>query len=119
MRFPKRRTFWISTAFLLAVIVGVAWLFAPRSRYDRIHVGITRAEAVAILGETNFGVVIFPIESEVRFDGYAWDDGPNSIVLGFDKNGICCHKHVYWATPWKTLTWYAKKGAAKIGVKWG
>jgi hypothetical protein len=27
-------------------------------------------------------------------------------------------KTFHRATLWETLTWYAKKGAAKIGVKW-
>jgi hypothetical protein len=34
------------------------------------------------------------------------------------KGGIVIVKTLHLATAWETLQWYAKKGAAKIGVKW-
>jgi hypothetical protein len=46
-----------------------------------------------------------------------WEDGPRYIVVFFEREDKVLYKDFKNATAWQTLQWYAKKGAAKIGVK--
>jgi hypothetical protein len=43
--------------------------------------------------------------------------GPTRITVLF-SGGTVLKKTIWRVGPWQTLQWYAKKGAAKIGVKW-
>jgi hypothetical protein len=126
MRLPRRRTLWLSAVLLLATVVGAS-LFVPRSRItqanlDRIHNGMTEQEIKAIVGEPG------PTDAydELRLAWIAfgadesrctWRNGPNWIDVDF-REGRAYQKDGHFATAWETVTWYAKKGAAKIGVKW-
>jgi hypothetical protein len=47
----------------------------------------------------------------------AWRDGPNGIDVFFETDRAAS-KNIHLASTWETLTWYAKSGAAKVGVKW-
>src|SRR5437879_5335000 len=98
-----------------------AWFFVPRGpitqgNYDKLCEGMSEAEVHAILGK--------PTEScEADPHGIGidllqlWRNGADAIVVGFD-NGALFIKDIHLATVWETLTWYAKKGADKVGVKW-
>ena len=50
--------------------------------------------------------------------GFADGNTDRALVLVFDSKDKVLLKDFKNATPWETLHWYAKKGAAKIGVKW-
>jgi SmpA / OmlA family len=121
MRLPHRRILWLSAAVLLAVVVG-AWSLVPRSRvdrgnFDRIQNGMTRDEVMAILGQPTPQPQASPFYS----DGWeeTWSDGPSTILVRFQaSNRQVIAKDARLASAWQTLTWYARKGAAKIGVSW-
>ena len=126
MHLPRLRTLWFSAALLLAVVAG-AWLLVPRSRitqanYDRIQEGMSDADVNAILGYTSEKIIphvragdeVIIVEIIIV---NVWRDGPNKIVVGFANRKVR-GKEPHFATLRETLTWYAKKGAAKIGVKW-
>jgi hypothetical protein len=114
MRLPRRRTLWLS-ALLLPIIVCGVWFVAQRGRitqanFDRIQMGMSLAEVCALLGE--------PGEDGDCASGWcSWCDGRNFIIVCFD-HGKAFHKEVHLATVYETVTWYAKEGAANIGVKW-
>jgi hypothetical protein len=132
MRLARRRILWLSTALLLALVVG-AWCFVPRSRvtlanFDRIHKGMSWDEVLGILddpypgartnGETEeFWQNLNPCGTAVLMTGVVWHKGPDSICVQFDNSKVV-HKEIHLATPWETLIWYAKHGAEKIGVTW-
>jgi hypothetical protein len=50
----RRHCFWISAALLAALLLGAAWAwhmrFSPVRAYDRLRLGMTRAEAAAAIG---------------------------------------------------------------------
>jgi hypothetical protein len=76
--------------------------------------------AVTILGEADDdfkGFHRMTITSGHAYETRYWRNGPSRVSMSFD-NGKVCEKEVHFATAWETLTWYAKKGAAKIGLKW-
>jgi hypothetical protein len=124
MRLPRRRTFWLSAALLLAVAVAGIWLFAPSNRitqakFDRIQDGMTAQEVSAILGAEDEGS---RFEYFVRLDGRRevrkWSTGPSSVRVRFGNEGKVLSKDIYLATAWETLIWYAKESAEKIGMEW-
>jgi hypothetical protein len=122
MRLPRRRTIWLSAALFLAVVVG-AWLRAPESRirqanFDRIQGGMNSDEVRAIIGEDEEMCFYSLGQAWMAWEGTStWREGPNWIAVDFDK-GKVTRKHLHRASAWEALTWYAKKGAAKIGVNW-
>src|SRR5437868_14124913 len=126
MRLPKRGTFWIAVAMLLAVVVG-AWFLVPRSRitpanFDRIEEGMTKIELRAVLG---------PPDEEVRLVGYVvlasthfdtlhylkWLKGPSYITVHFNDEDRVIGKKIRMASPWEEMRWYVERGAIKIGLK--
>ena len=121
MRLLTRRTLRICAAVLLGIVVLGAWFLLPRSRitqenFDRIQKGMTYDDVSAILGDPT------PLLANPLVSGSweeAWSDGPSTIHVNFKTfNGQVVGKALHLATAWETLTWYAKKGAAKAGVKW-
>jgi hypothetical protein len=119
MRFPSRRTFWVSAATLLLVIVACAWFLMPRSKinhanFDKISDGMTEEEVTAILGEPEHKARVF-----IRIEGAAnvmfWSSGRDRISIVFVK-GKVLEKHFNLAmTVWENLKWRARQVAAKIG----
>jgi len=94
-----------------------------------IQNGMSWDEVIAIIGKP-------PGRGKglINFMSATWDEGADyisvtfalpaadldrpdepSVVIGF---GTVCDKTLHLATAWETVQWYAKKGAAKIGVKW-
>jgi hypothetical protein len=119
MRLTKRRTFWVSAAVLLSLVV--AWFFGPRSRitqanFNRIHEGMNEAEVVSMLGEPTSTIAT---KSTVftNLECLDWIDGPNVISVEFVSHRYRT-KSSRFLTPYQTLIWYAKKSAAKIGLNW-
>jgi hypothetical protein len=111
----KRWYVWLGLVLLLGLTGSVALICSGRGRitqanFDRIQKGLTLSEVEKILGEPDGQV----------FDGVVrhWDDGPDSIYVSFSANGQVDEKDMNLAKPWETVTWYAKKGAAKVGVNW-
>ena len=123
MRLPRRRTILLSAAFLLAVIVGLAWLFAPRSRitqenFDRISKRMKLSEVEQILGKCDGRQRIHVTWTRtVVQEHFRWTNGPNMIWVDID-HGKVVGKQITLVTGWEWVKWYAKKGAAKIGLKW-
>src|SRR5438128_464638 len=118
MRLPRRRTLWLSAALLLAVAVVVVWLLVPRSRitqanFDRISDEMTVEEVSAILGSSEPSS--YTLRSGSSYPALLWEDGPSWIFIDFDPWRRT--RAASFATSWETLVWYAKKGAAKIGVR--
>jgi hypothetical protein len=121
MQFPRCRILWLSAALLLAVVVGALFLVPQnrvnRDNFDKIQSGMTHDDVTAILGEPTPQPQASPFFS----DGWeeTWSDGPSTILVRFKaSNSQVVAKDAHLATAWQTLTWHAKKGAAKIGVKW-
>jgi hypothetical protein len=120
MRLPRRRILWLSAVLLLAVVVGVAWLLLPRSQitranFDRIQEGMNWEEVWDMIGPPRaLEMGLIPVNG---FRPRCWENGPNWIWVDFVDDKVQS-KDAHFATAWETLIWYAKKGAAKIGVKW-
>jgi hypothetical protein len=119
MRLPIRRTLWLSTTVLL-VVMASAWFFVPRSRvtkanFDRIRDGMSLEEVNAILGVPDESSSMFTSDTVILYIG--WENGPNWLFATIE-NGAVRGKEIHLAAAWETLSWYAKKGAKKIGVNW-
>jgi hypothetical protein len=52
-----------------------------------------------------------------RWPMSTWSSGPTRITVLF-SGGTVLQKTIWRAGTWETLKWHAKKGAAKIGVRW-
>jgi hypothetical protein len=119
MRLPSRRTFWLSAATFLLAIVACAWFFGPRSRvtqenFDRIFEGMSELQVEAMLGRAE------PLQERTSWNSISvlhWKDGPSWILVIF-RDGEVAGKRMQMATTRERLTWYAKKGAKRIGVEW-
>ncbi|HEV3082366.1 MAG TPA: hypothetical protein VGY66_21460 [Gemmataceae bacterium] len=116
----KRWYVWLGLVLLLGLAGSATLILANPSRitqanFDRIHKGMSLDEVKAILGEWQFGTGGLATTTD------AWVEGENWISVEFTFDGgkaTVCDKSIHLATAWETLQWYAKKGAAKIGVKW-
>jgi hypothetical protein len=122
--YPPRRTVWLNAALLLLAVVAGSWLLVPRSRitqenFERIQDGMKEAEVCAILGEAENlnGLHRMSVSGGHWCERRYWRNGATRISVSFD-NCRAYEKEIHFASAWETLTWYAKKGAAKIGVKW-
>jgi len=118
MRLPRRRTIWFIAALLLAVVVG-AWCFMPRSRitqvnFDSIYDGMDEAYVAAILGDAD-QISYHPRVVDLQI--HDWRNGASFIRVTFRDRKVK-DKRIHRAGAWETFTWCAKKGAAKLGVKW-
>jgi hypothetical protein len=120
----KRRYVWLGLVLPLGIAASVAVILASPSRvnqanFDRIQEGMNKAEVAAILGEVDQNLVSFRMTDTgvSPVAGGSWRDGPSWISVSFDNDKVFA-KEIYFATAWETITWYAKNGAAKIGVKW-
>jgi hypothetical protein len=119
MRLPRRRTLWL-TAALLSMVVG-AWFLAPRSRitqanFDLVQTATSKEKVLEILGPPS-NIFRPPMGTSGWSELYWWQSGPTHIELSFFDEKVQARR-AHFATPSETLLWYAKKGAAKIGVKW-
>jgi hypothetical protein len=102
---------------LLGLAGSVALICSGRVRitqanFDRIQEGMSRMEVTQIIGDPD-------PEAESLFpEGYwrTWSSGPNWIRVDYFDDGKIKEKHLHLAGRLETLEWYAKKGAAKIGV---
>jgi hypothetical protein len=75
-------------------------------------------EVTAILGEPEPKRSISgTLADHTLLMGVSWHRGPNWIVIEFFESKVAS-KMIHLASLRETLTRYAKKGAAKIGVKW-
>jgi hypothetical protein len=117
----KRWYVWLGLVLLLGLAGSVALICSRQSRitqasFDRIQDGMSQEEVEAILASPGrvLGTTIGDDGLRIIF---SWGDGPNSIHVLF-RNGKSLYRTVHIATVRETLQWYAKKGAAKIGVKW-
>ena len=120
MRLPRRRTLWLGAVLLLVVIVLVGgWLFVPQGRitrenFDRIRIGMAKEDVLKVLGPPS--ETLGPNGTN-RSEFYRWRNGASWIDAIFSYESVE-RKAFHSAPALETLTWYAKKGAAKIGVKW-
>src|SRR5437588_8036289 len=110
MQFLSRRTFWVSAATWILVLVVGAWFLMPRSKlnqanFDKISDGMTEEEVTAILGEPERKVegVMIRIEGAVTLA--VWSNGLDRIGIVFRK-GKVLEKHVELATAWEKLKWH-------------
>jgi hypothetical protein len=106
----KRWYVWLGLLLVLGLAASVALICSGRGRitqanFDRIQEGMSVGEIRDMLGAPDFHF-------------WDWNDGPNSISVSFDDQGLVKGKRIHLATTWETLKWHAKKGAAKIGVNW-
>jgi hypothetical protein len=120
----KRWYVWLGLFFVLGFAASAGMILANPSRinqenFDRIQGGMTEEDVIGILGKGR------PEPPPVDFwtKNVYWESGPNQIRVIFHlthtpPSAKVSRKSFHRATPWETLQWYAKKGAAKIGVKW-
>jgi hypothetical protein len=119
----KRWYVWLGLVLLLGLAGSVALIWSGRGRitqanFDRIHEGMLEREVGDILGEPDWTEMAGGLRS-VYWEAPFWSDGPNWIQVYFDRGKpYVTAKQAHLATTWETLQWYAKKCAAKIGVKW-
>jgi hypothetical protein len=116
-RLLKRWYVWLGLVLLLGLAGSAALICSGRGRitqanFDLIQEGMSYDQVCGIMsGESTsrqrYGMIVYDY----------WRDGPNWIWV-FIAEGQVRFKECHFATPWETLTWYAKKGAAKVGVKW-
>jgi hypothetical protein len=120
----KRWYVWLGLVLLLGMAGSVALIYANPGRitqanFDRIQDGMSLEEVEEILGrlELDKGTWRGSWVVHGNWVVHDWHNGPNWIAVRF-LGGSANRKELHLATPWETLTWYAKTGAAKIGVKW-
>jgi hypothetical protein len=103
----KRRLLWIS--FALAVVVAVVVLFTladgpvGRASYDKIQVGMSREEVVAIIGlppgnhATDFYTAVSAerIGHSVGGESLSWISNTGMIEVGLDDQKKVC-SNAYW-----------------------
>jgi hypothetical protein len=113
----KRWYVWLGLVLLLGLAGSAALIYAnpggiTQANFDRIQDGMNPEEVKAILGrpDSTHWVEFY---AEIHY----WGNEPNHIAVWF-VGGKVTGKHMYLTPVWETLQWYAKKGAAKIGVKW-
>jgi hypothetical protein len=121
----KRWYVWLGLFFVLGLAASAGMILANPSRvnqenFDRIRDGTTEEDVIGILGE---GITEPPLSLDLWTETIYWENGPDVIRVKFDvtdtpRSTEVFRKSFHLATPWETLQWYAKKGAAKIGVKW-
>jgi hypothetical protein len=117
----KRWYVWLGLVLLLGFAASVALISFSQSRitranFDRIKPGMTLDEVIAILGRP-------PDHRQPMlgnpYEEASWSSGPNFIAMYTDRDGrTIFFPTIHLAGVSETLQWYAKKGAAKIGVKW-
>jgi hypothetical protein len=123
----KRWYVWLGLVLLLGLAGSVVLILTNPSRitqenFDRIQYGMTDEDVTNILGE---GITdhATPLLLDLFTTVINWENGPSWIRVRFDvtdrpRSLKACSKSLHIATPWETLQWYAKKGAAKMGIKW-
>jgi hypothetical protein len=120
-RLLKRWYVWLGLFLLLGLSGSVALICSNPGRithanHQLIRDGMTEEEVMAILGEHEPPSEIIR-GKEILIVVYRWRDGPNWISVAFG-DGKAYGSRIHIATTRETLKWYAKKGAAKIGINW-
>ncbi|SRR5260370_39975843 len=119
----KRWYVWLGLVLLLGFAGSAALICALPSRitqenFDRIRDGTTEAEVEAILGPPS-EEWFYETDLGVRTGWRQWNDGPTRISVHFHQRMARAETKIFHnATTWETMQWYAKKGAAKIGITW-
>ena len=121
----KRWYVWLGLVLLLGLAGSVALICSSRGRitqenFDLIQDGMTEEEVTAVLGKANKNLMRIGGRAELDSGGAGlleWRNGPSVIDVVFAR-GVVRGKESHFAGVWETLQWHAKKGAAKIGVKW-
>jgi hypothetical protein len=118
----KRWYVWLGLVLLLGLAASVASVAVvcssrlTKTNFDLIQEGMTEEQVTAIVGPANH-----------RWTGPGlaggdvvtlhWRTGPNVIIVRFaDARVETKSGHVL--STFETLQWYAKEGAAKIGINW-
>jgi hypothetical protein len=126
----KRWYGWLGLVLVLGFAGDAALIYANPSRitqanFDRIQDGMSKNEVQEILTRPSESRSIRLLSGMARTRPEdetvwicRWEDGPRYIVVVFNSEDKALLKDFKNATPWETLQWYAKKGAAKIGIKW-
>jgi hypothetical protein len=115
-RLLKRWYVWLGLVLLLGLAGSTALIFSSQSRitqanFERIQKGMNQEEVSEVLGKGRV------VKSAFGEELYCWENGPHEILVWF-SNGRAKQKRLDLATAWESLQWYAKKGAAKVGIKW-
>ena len=118
MQFPSRRTFWVSAATWILVLVVGAWFLMPPSKlnqanFDKISDGMTEEEVTAILGEPERKVEGVIIRIEGASTWMFWSNGRDRITIVFVK-GKVLEKHFELATAWEKLKCHIEKVMDKV-----
>jgi hypothetical protein len=123
----KRWYFWLGLVLLLGLAGSAALIWSGGGRitqanFELVREGMTKAEVLALLGDCqqeftgkhcDDGKKWRPIHAPL------WREGPDWIrVFVDDDDDKVYSKEIHFATASETLQWYAKRGAAKIGIKW-
>ncbi|HEV3081907.1 MAG TPA: hypothetical protein VGY66_19160 [Gemmataceae bacterium] len=116
MRFPSRRTFWLSAGTSIVAIVACGWFLVPRSRinqenYDRIQWGMPREEVVAILGNPDEKNPLPPGPTG-PVDFCMWFNGRTQVLVGFRNNKVSSK---YLDCDWESAKRNAKRWLTKLG----
>ena len=122
----KRWYVGLGLTLLLGLSGSAALVFANPSQitqanFDRVQKGMTLEEVEELLGKeheepwsTKSSAALAMYEAQ---ELYRWEQGRSKIIVTFQR-GKVRQKLALFASPLENLQWYAKKGAAKIGVKW-
>jgi hypothetical protein len=115
-RLLKRWYVWLGLVLLLGFAGSVALICSGRGQitqanFDRIQDGMSKSEVEAILGRPEH-------DAASELDAALWNSGPNWIVVTYTKEGKVDGKSMCLNSFRAVLQWYAKKGAAKVGIKW-
>jgi hypothetical protein len=124
----KRWYVWLGLVLLLG-LAGSALIYSSRSRitqanFDRIVKRMKLSEVEQLLGKCDCREPIHVIWREGQEDttrtvlreSCCWTDGPNMISVDINQDGKVLEKKITLVTAWEWLKWYAKRGAAKIGI---
>jgi hypothetical protein len=117
----KRWYVWLGLVLLLGFAGSVALIYANPGRitqanFDRICQGMAMEDVYHILGKDCLASPRM-YEGLCPFQTFMWRDGPNWITITTAHEPVM-FKASHFATVPETLAWYAKKAAAKIGIKW-
>jgi len=117
----KRWYVWLGLVLLLGLAGGVALICSGRGRitqanFDLIQEGMTEEQVIAIVGPAN-DRSSGPGLAGGKLVTLHWRNGPSVIIVLFEDARVET-KSGHVLSTFETLQWYAKEGAAKIGINW-